>query len=233
MKVALLSDIHANHKALEIVLEDLNKENVTAIIVAGDLVGYYYWPHKVIDIIMNDKRFYCIQGNHDRMLKRALKNDSFMKECREKYGSGYDICKKMLKKKHLDWLFALPENLSLSFEKKSIFVTHSSLLNDDSDYIYPSSSLDVLLSNYSDKDFTIFGHSHYPLIHSHNGKYLINPGSVGQPRDLAGIASYVILYLKSGLVQFKRKPFNIDSILKEAEKIDPEFPYLQTVLQRK
>ena len=53
----MLSDIHANHKALEIVLEDLNKENVTAIIVAGDLVGYYYWPHKVIDIIMMIKDF--------------------------------------------------------------------------------------------------------------------------------------------------------------------------------
>jgi len=233
MKVALLSDIHANYKALETVLKDLNKENITSIIVAGDLVGYYYWPHKVIDLIMRDKRFYCIQGNHDRMLKKALDDDDFLKKCRKKYGSGYDICIKQLKDKHLNWLFSLPQNLSLNFGKKSFYVTHSSLANDDNDYIYPTSKLKELLSNYSEKDFTIFGHTHYPLIHNHNGKYLINPGSVGQPRDSAAMASYVILYMDTGIVQFKRIPFSVDPIIKEAKRKDPNLPYLQNILKRK
>ena len=97
MKVALLSDIHANHKALEIVLEDLNKEEVDLIIVAGDIVGYYYWPHKVIDLIMSDARFHCIQGNHDRMLEKALYDKKFLIKYRRKYGTAYDICKEKLK----------------------------------------------------------------------------------------------------------------------------------------
>ena len=233
MKVALLSDIHANHKALEIVLEDLNKEEVDSIIVAGDIVGYYYWPHKVIDLIMSDARFHCIQGNHDRMLEKALYDKKFLIKYRRKYGTAYDICKEKLKDKHLDWLFSLPKNLSLNFGTKSFYVTHSSLSNDDNDYIYPDSKLEKLLLNYSDKTYTIFGHTHYPLIHNYGDQYLINPGSVGQPRDSAAIASYVILNVDTGVIQFKRKSFSPDSIIEEAEKLDSKLPYLQNVLRRK
>ena len=57
MKIAFISDIHANIFALEQVYEDLDKEKVEKILVAGDLIGYYYWPKEVIDLLRSDQRF--------------------------------------------------------------------------------------------------------------------------------------------------------------------------------
>ena len=92
MKVAVISDIHANHLAFEAVLKQFNKDNVESILVAGDLIGYYYWPHKIIDIIMEDDRFFCIRGNHERMLKEAIEDEIMLLKYRKKYGSCFDVC---------------------------------------------------------------------------------------------------------------------------------------------
>ena len=83
MKVALISDIHANFYALETVVQDLDKECVESVIVAGDLIGYYYWPHKVVDLIMSDSRFFCIRGNHERMFKEALADNDIFERYRK------------------------------------------------------------------------------------------------------------------------------------------------------
>mgnify|MGYP003661192313 FL=1 len=72
MKVAVISDLHANIHALRVVLEDLDKENVSAILVAGDLIGYYYWPAEVVNLLMADERFICIRGNHENILHQVL-----------------------------------------------------------------------------------------------------------------------------------------------------------------
>ena len=65
MKVAILADIHANIHALDAVLADCEKEAVSHFIVAGDLVGYYYWPQQVIQRLMHKTHITCIRGNHE------------------------------------------------------------------------------------------------------------------------------------------------------------------------
>ena len=72
MKIAFISDIHSNIYALNRVYEDLNSEKVERILVAGDLIGYYYWPKEVIDLIRSDERFLCICGNHEEILKKVI-----------------------------------------------------------------------------------------------------------------------------------------------------------------
>ena len=71
MKLAILSDIHANKFALDAVLQDIKEEAVQKIIIAGDLIGYYYWPCEVVSTCMNDKRILCIKGNHELNLSNA------------------------------------------------------------------------------------------------------------------------------------------------------------------
>ena len=231
MKVAIISDIHANHLALEAVVNEFNKYNVEFILVAGDLIGYYYWPNKVIDLIMADNRFHCIRGNHERMLKEALENQSVLLKYRKKYGSGFDVCIDLLNDKQMNWLLALPETLSLKIGDSDFFISHGSMSSDD-EYIYQDTSLQKLKANYSKKKFTIFGNTHYPFIHNYNRKFLINPGSIGQPRDLSSMASYVILDLETDVIQFKRKKFEINQIIEKVKKYDPDMLYLQNVLRR-
>ena len=91
MKIAFLSDIHGNIDAFTAVLEVIDREAIDKIYIAGDFVGYYYHPEKVIDICMSRDDIYCIRGNHDRNFLKGLNDKSFMTKMIKKYGSSYRI----------------------------------------------------------------------------------------------------------------------------------------------
>jgi len=231
MKVAIISDIHANKYALESVLKVLNKERVDHILVAGDLVGYYYWPCEVIDFCMGDPRVQCVRGNHEEYLEDALQDADRLSELTVKYGSGHQRCLEAVTSKQLDWLRSLPRTIETKIDDISFFVAHGSLSSAD-EYIYPDAPLETLISNYSDADFTVFGHTHYAFIHTHNQQCLINPGSVGQPRDFGGAASFAIVDSRNRSVRFKRTPFDVNEIIAASEEFDPAVPYLRKILKR-
>ena len=69
MKIGVISDIHANIFALDNVLEEMNRYDVSKILVVGDLIGYYYWPKEVVSRLMANEDVICIAGNHEKFLK--------------------------------------------------------------------------------------------------------------------------------------------------------------------
>ncbi len=231
MKIAILSDIHSNIFALDNVLFDLRSKGIEKILVAGDLIGYYYWPNQVISKLMEDPNIICISGNHEDILKKTLDNDEDAKIYKKKYGSGFEICKRELSISQLNWLLSLPKTLTLTFEEVSFFLSHGSLTTSD-DYIYPDSKGTLLDDNYSEETFTIFGNTHYPFIRMHKNKYLINPGSVGQPRDVSSLSSYVVINTENMSIQFNRVAFESSLIADRIKQIDPDNPYLIEVLSR-
>ncbi|MBU3057071.1 metallophosphoesterase family protein [Pseudomonas indica] len=231
MKVALVSDLHANIHALRAVLDDLNKEGVERILVAGDIVGYYYWPREVIELLMSDDRFQCIRGNHEHILQEVLSDKDAALRYRRKYGSGYEVCRNQLSEIQIDWLLSLPEEIHVSIGGVQFHVGHGALGSND-EYLYPDAPLGALLDNYSDAEFTVFGHTHYPFLHTYEGRYLLNPGSVGQPRDVGGLASYVVVSSENHVVRFKRKPFDTEAVIRAARESDPELGYLAAIMSR-
>lgn len=231
MKVAVISDLHANIHALRAVLDDLNKEEVNAILVAGDLIGYYYWPAEVVKLLMTDKRFFCIRGNHENILQEVLASDTAAKCYLNKYGSGYEACRRQLSEAQLQWLFSLPEQTVVTFEGETFHLGHGALGNTD-EYLYPDAPFGRLLDNYSDSKYTIFGHTHYPFLHQYGGRYLLNPGSVGQPRDIGGLASYLVINTANQVVRFKRKAFDRTPVIDAAREKDPSLGYLADIMNR-
>jgi len=231
MKIAILSDIHANIFAFRSVLNDIQKYDIEKILISGDLIGYYYWPDEVIKICMDEGLFTCIKGNHEVILEKCLDNKIQMHNYSKKYGSGYKSCKEKLSIDQLDWLFNLPKNLKLNINGEGIFLGHGSLKSTD-EYIYPDASIEKILRNYSTEKYTIFGHTHHPFIHSHNNKFLINPGSVGQPRDTGSLASYSIINLKNSVVSIKKVKFDYATIVDFAMKVDKENIYLRDIFKR-
>jgi len=231
MKVAVLADIHANIFALDAVLSDMSADNVAKILVAGDLIGYYYWPKVVVQRLMNDSRVCCIQGNHEQILIECLNDHSAMAQFHRKYGSGYDLCRDELEGNELAWLKGMPELLVTEIDGVSFYMRHGSLQSVD-EYIYPNAEASILSSNYSECAVTIFGHTHYPFVHQKNNQILLNPGSVGQPRDHGGMASYIMYDTNNGAVQFRRVRFNVEPVVEAAKKYDPELEYLWKVMRR-
>ena len=231
MKVALLSDIHANIFALEAVLEDLRRENIDRILVAGDLVGYYYWPKEVVGLLKGDSRVSCIRGNHEVILGEVLASPDAAIRYRSKYGSGYEVCRETLSADELRWLVTLPESLTVDIDGCSFHVAHGSLSSAD-EYLYPDAGAEVLERNYSNSTVTVFGHTHYPFLHARDERLLINPGSVGQPRDAGGMASYVIVNTENHTVRFRRKLFEQSKLVDASKSRDPELKYLWTIMSR-
>lgn len=230
MKVAVMADIHANIVALEAVWSSCEEESVDAFIVAGDLIGYYYWPRQVVRRLYQDSRVVCVRGNHEENLARC-DDPTSARILRERYGSGYDVCAETLNETEKGWLLNLPTTCTVEFDGVSFTVHHGSPTSAN-EYIYPDADESTLLRSYSQSDFTVIGHTHYPMHHTHQGRNLINPGSVGQPRDFGGSASYAIVDTIDQSVVFRRIQFDVSQVVEEAISRDPQLPYLHTIQTR-
>ena len=154
------------------------------------------------------------------------------KKYKRKLGSGYQYCIEQLSNDDINWLMDLPEELSVNFGQKSIFMSHGNLTSIDS-YLYPDEKREVILANYSESMITIYGHSHYPFIHSNDNKFIINPGSVGQARDYKSKACWAIWNISENKILFKRTKYDTSSVLKQCKKYDPKLKYLNEVIKKK
>ena len=231
MKLAIISDIHANYIALKEVLIDIDKNDCEKILVLGDLVGYYYWPKEVVSLIKDNPRFIVIKGNHENLLNRCLNDSKFSTKCYEKYGSSFEYCKSELSELEIAWLSALPESLEIKIDDLLIGLYHGSE-RDLNEYIYPDVPMKRLNKIKSKCDFLFFGHTHYPTMISNKGITIVNPGSVGQPRDIGSLASYAILNTENRSVSFKRVIFDSAHIQLKSKMVDPHYPYLHEIFLR-
>jgi len=231
MRVAFISDIHSNVEAFLTILNFLEKKKVDQIYVAGDILGYYYNAVEVVDVCMNRENIFCIRGNHDRDFLTAMSNETVMESFTKKYGSSFKKAQDELSVPQINWIRDLPSKLNIDLNDLSVTVAHGSIENEDK-YIYPDSSPDILMSQVLHSDITVLGHTHHTFIWCKDNKYLINPGSVGQPRDQSSLASAIVLdtYNRS-VMPFKVK-FNTEKLKKDILKFDPKNKYLRAVLER-
>ena len=231
MKIAIISDIHANIFALDAVYSDFESIGIHSVLVAGDIIGYYFWPNEVIERLINDSRVIAIRGNHEDILESCIADTAYAEKVEAKYGSGHRCCLETVGPEGLEWLRELPASRAVEFASRSFFMSHGSLNSTDT-YIYPDCAAEVLAANFSSADVTIFGHTHYPFIHCHGERYMINPGSVGQPRDKGGIASYAVVNTDNMTIQPRRVAFDIAPIIAESQKRNPSLEYLWKIMQR-
>lgn len=231
MKLGLLADIHANIDALETVLRVAKTMGVEELLVAGDMVGYYFSPKDVIDLLKTWKVHY-VRGNHEDMLIKVLQSDDSLGEINKKYGSGIEIALNQLTEEDLRWICGLPHPLNLDFDGCKILLSHGSP-NNLNLYIYPdapdSNFRNCLIPNCN---FIVMGHTHYQMHKSIDGINLINPGSVGQPRNRNPGAQWAILDTETGDIEFRNESYDKSSLLQECKKRHPDLIYLAEILER-
>lgn len=232
MKIAVISDIHGNFDALVEVLKQAKKEGVEHLLVLGDIVGYYYHPDKVLKLL-SEWSFDIIKGNHEKILEDLIIDSSLKAAIRLKYGSGHREAMKKLSNKQLEFLKDLPETKSIRFNGVSILMCHGSPWSNNY-YIYPDCEKDIIKKcDSKDHDFVLIGHSHYSFAIKNSNSLLINPGSVGQSRQIGGKASWVIINTQNSCFQLLTTDYNTDNLIKEVEEKDSEIKYLTEVLKRK
>lgn len=210
MRIGLLSDIHANLPALEAVLEDM--PTVETIVCAGDVVRYNAWPRACVDRI-RDVCDLVVQGNHDREVQSPkIYNQN------EMAAAGLRYAREQLSKEQLEWLEQLPSTASLA--DNSVEVVHSHPENQDQ-YVH-SGSFPSVSTHMSDEAVAlVLGHTHeqaaVDMSRFDRHGFVINPGSVGQPRDGDPRAAYALLETAEPTIELRRVTYDIDRVITKTE----------------
>lgn len=226
MRALILSDIHANLEALNAVLDAAS--NFDALWNLGDVVGYGASPNQVIDLI-RPKSDLVVRGNHDRVCCGLTSALGFNPVARAAAHWTHDE----LTPDNLNWLKGLPQG-PLQPEQAEVSCAHGSPLNEDQ-YILNMRDAWAPLQQMP-TSITFFGHTHIqggfsqkghdwhelrpqlPRIHEASSwtmpippgtRHLINPGSVGQPRDCDWRAAFAIYDSEVQAVTFHRVPYDI------------------------
>jgi predicted phosphodiesterase len=228
----ILTDIHANLEALDTCLADARTRGYDQVIVLGDVVGYGADPNVVIDRIRELQPVAMIRGNHDKVALGLDQADGFNAAARLAAQWTMDA----LTPEHRQWLAELPKGPRAV--DALIEICHGAPFDEDS-YIFDE--LDAMRAiNSANRPLCLYGHTHqtiafelldgefrvvWPMITEHGeltlkagGKYLVNPGSVGQPRDGDPRAAYAIVDAEARLITFVRLSYDVvatqDKVLK-------------------
>lgn len=216
MKYAILGDIHANLEALTSVLKDAKEQGINRFVSMGDIVGYGANPVECVDILMN-LDCQIVQGNHDFYAACDTPIEHFSPAA----ARTVIWTRTQLSEIHRLFLAELP----LKRIVENFTICHSSLWNpSDWNYVIDQEAAKKSLSE-QQTQVCFVGHTHVPLMFQHNGeltmrryetgeiisghKYIINPGSVGQPRDRNPLTGYAILDLTTNTIQLRRLEYDI------------------------
>jgi diadenosine tetraphosphatase ApaH/serine/threonine PP2A family protein phosphatase len=223
LRYFVLSDIHANLEALDAVLEAGRELGYDKTLVLGDLVGYGADPNKVCDRIRELNPDALIRGNHDKVGSGIESPEGFNAVARSAIRWTYDA----LSQDNRDWLAALPAGPVVVDDL--IEICHGTPFDEDA---YVFDDLDALRAIHaSTRPLCLFGHTHVQVgycldndrfalttpderrphtISIDDGeRHLINPGSVGQPRDGDPRAGYALVDSKLREITIYRLEYQI------------------------
>lgn len=218
MRLAIISDIHANLQALEAVLRDMEKQIPDHVICLGDLVGYGAFPSECIQLVQK----HCSQvilGNHDSVCAGIDSLDDYYEEAQ----ISLEWTRNRLDESEQEYLAGLPYILE---GEQTIYVHASLHCPEQWEYIDYEELLRLHFEN-QETPVCFAGHTHLPAIFGRKAmasaalswnsplplpkdqQILVNPGSVGQPRDQDPRACYVIYDEAQRIVTYRRVRYEI------------------------
>jgi len=231
MRLGLLGDIHGNALALSAVLRAVVRCEVDALCLPGDFVGYYYEPDKVFNMLQG-WTLYAVRGNHEDMFLECLTDPMAVEKYRLRYGSGLNCAIRLLPSTDTDFIRRLPRTLLLELDGKNLLLAHGTPWDTDC-YLYQDTE-PALWDKVAEKayDYIVLGHTHHRFVKRLGNTLVINPGSVGQPRDRQSGAAWAVLDTDTGRFEHRTEPYDIARVAAQARSTDPHLPYLWEVLSR-
>jgi len=231
LKLAIISDIHANIVALRAVLKRAHELGVEYLLVLGDCIGYYYNPNEVF-CELEKWRYDSIIGNHEALFLELENGSHNIRETRKKHGNGIIVALNDLQSDVVKKISKLYSKKSIVVDEVHILLCHGSPWDRD-EYIYPDADAKTLKRcDIKGFDFVLMGHTHYPFIFKGRNAIIANVGSVGQSRVLGGVANWAIIDSNNRSYIPMSTIFDTAQLIKQVEKFDPEIPYLSEVLKR-
>jgi predicted phosphodiesterase len=228
MRYLILSDIHSNHEALAAVLAHVKRKRWDKAIVLGDVVGYGANPNQAVDQVRRLKPLVAIRGNHDKVCSGIEDGEMFNRVALQ----AAMWTRSKLTPSNLRWLQSLPEGPVVV--DGEFAVAHGTPIDEDAYIFGEIEALNVFRQTAFPLCF--FGHSHFPVVFGLSPdaiqtvltappafryrlepgvRYLINPGSIGQPRDGIPLASFAMFDSGTRTVSVYRLPYRIEKAQKK------------------
>jgi len=208
MRILILADIHANWSALRQIQEPHD-----VCFFLGDLVDYGLQPVECIEWVQSHAD-YCVRGNHDHAVAQragVAGRNGF------KYLSGEtrQVTWDLLEPDHLRFLGSLPVTRRVTLDGVRFLLVHATPRDPLDEYANQDPEVWAHRLVSVDADVICVGHTHQPYTLQVNGKMVINPGSIGQPRDGDPRACYAIW--EDGRVEIKRVAYPVDDVVRQVE----------------
>lgn len=224
MKYAVISDLHANLSALRHVLSDATKMGAERVVCLGDVVGYGPLPAETVALVRKSASV-TLAGNHDDAVSGRIDASDFI----DLAGDAVERHRAQLSKDDIAWLAALPYTARLD----GALAAHGDLADPESFNYVDSEDAAALNFARTDAQLVFVGHTHTPCIYLtgasgriyrlepqdfvlEDGKrYIVNPGSVGYPREADGkcLSTYVVYDSAARTVTFRSIPFAVSSVM--------------------
>ncbi len=231
MTIGLLADIHGNASALQAVLTAAAALDVNRLLVAGDIVGYYYEPARCLESLAAWPMT-VVRGNHEDLLDESERDAARSDALYAKYGSGLRVASETVSADARAEMASWPRVTSCEVDGRRITLCHGTPWATD-EYVYPDAPDAVWARMASGgADLVVCGHTHYRVDRRVGATRIVNPGSVGQPRDGAGGACWATYDTVSGQVTMRVESYDRQSTAQQARARDPQLPYLADVLFR-
>jgi predicted phosphodiesterase len=222
MRYLILSDIHSNQEALKTVLSFVRRKPWDKVVILGDVVGYGADPNQTVDMLRALKPMSIVRGNHDKVCSGLENGELFNRIALE----AAMWTRRKLTRANMQWLRKLPQG---PLEVDGRFaICHGTPIDEDAYIFGELEALNVF--RHSPYEIAFFGHSHFPVVFALSPeaittvltvapsfrfklrpgvRYLINPGSVGQPRDGNPLTSFAFFDSESGVVTFHRLGYQV------------------------
>jgi predicted phosphodiesterase len=231
MRCLVFSDIHGNLEALSAVMRFAEKRRIDRYVCLGDLVGYGASPNEVIRYVKRLKPLSIIRGNHDKAVTTRESIDSFNPIA----AAAIRWTRRTVTKTGQEFLHALPRGPQVVEELFTI--CHGAPFDEDF-YIFGEYDADEAFG-FLKTPLGFFGHTHFPFLyvqregalvgtHMDGGEvklepgstYLVNPGSVGQPRDRNSKASCLVYDSDHRIIRFHRLEYDVEAAQKRIREAE-------------
>ena len=213
MKVAVLSDIHANYQALESVMADVKANGCEKVFCLGDLAMAGPQPRMVIDYVRNQNNWTVIQGNTDKLIA------DFNPEILESMKKSFPVMANALvddvlfiEEDKKEYLKNLPTQIELDVEGVKVLLVHGSPRRNNEDILpnMPLEKVEEMLEGVK-ADVVLCGHTHVPAGYQTNKRQtVINVGSVGRPMTSDPKACYLIINFEKGAFSVEHRFVDYD-----------------------
>ena len=223
MRYLILSDIHANAEALTAVLAHVRRKRWDRVVVLGDVVGYGANPNQTVDMVRALRPLAAIRGNHDKVCSGIEDGEMFNRVALQ----AALWTRRRLTPSNLRWLQSLPEGPIVV--DGAFAAAHGTPIDEDAYIFGEIEALNVFRQTTFPLCF--FGHSHFPVVFGLSPdaiqtvlttppsfhlrlepgvRYLVNPGSIGQPRDGNPLASFAMFDGDTRTVSVYRVPYKLE-----------------------